>query len=844
MPPRVVVKPRAPEPSHDISLSSDEETIGLIYSQGVQFLQEIPISDPARPFSVTQKTWQGGRGRLRYQDDPSGLFDISSVWSMTEGKLFPVPQWRFVRGIRSADTDLPDRSTGLTWKALLGSSIYISRSFTASASYSADKAYLWVRRIGTPGTLTLKLHSNSSGDPSTTLKTVTKASTDVGDANDPTPPSVYLEFDWTTTESLTASTVYHLTVQGASTDNEANHWEVGIDSSGSASQVSTDGSNWDAGNFSMFFRVTDADTNRTWSPFYLDTALYIVSILDDKSATSQIFINGDRFKATGATSTTLTDTSSGVSTGWTTDEFNDGARVRIYEGTGEFQDRPITANTSTQLTVSPAFDTTPDTTSLCVIYNTDKWTEVTGHGLGSVVSKPALGSRVVYFPQGASVNIRRMRVDNTQANQHGFAADGTNRADILTRFESPANTLMTRILQATSAYAHSAIPAWGTNLTFGGTQIVGSNDYKVNNLYVAEDLYAWKEDSLWRFENYKPKRVKTGLDDIADLSNGKAVVVSPSGTWASWNHSIIRMLGADASDMLNYKSGYNGLPNDRKGEASSMVSVLGWLFVAIDGGTSNYSSVIAWNGFGWTEIFKGWATGKRIRNIFWQNNVNARPRLYIEIAGDLIYIEFPLRAANPLLDSGLAFQHEGHVITPTFDANEETLFKLFHSLKVVTENTNGKVDISYQVNDEVETNTWHVLGQLNSVSFNEFIINIGEAYSIRFRFRLHTESPSSPPIILSYTLDGWVTFPIKYQWVANFKVGWNQNTKNGITDFKPDDIVNFLRSASERNKKIILRSLKESMDDKIVVLSSPVTIMDSLTDDGWIGRVTVAMREA
>jgi len=839
MSPNVTVFPKAQDPSHDISLANGTETIGLIYANVSQLLQEIPISEPDRPFSVTQKSWFGGKGRLRYQDDPNGYFDSQSLWTMTDGKLFPVPQWRFVKGIRNCDSSLPG---SLTWQRLLGTQLYISISWAASASYSADKAYLWIRRVGNPGTLTVKLHSDTAGSPGTVLQTVTKAYTDVGDSADGNPPSQFVIFDWTGTESLTASTTYHLSVFGATTDNDGNHWEVGV-GSGSSSKVSADGSTWAAAAFSMYYRVTDADTARQWFPFVLEAAQYITSKNDDASVASKIFINGDRFKATTATSTVLTDTSSGVSTGWTADRWI-GARVRIMDGTGDGQDREITDNDTTTITTA-AWTTTPDTTTRAVIYGTDWWTEVTGHGLGQVVNKPVSGGKITYFPQGEAVNLRRIAVDHTAAIQHKFSADGTNKADFMAVFQNQTGSQIVKARQLTCGVAFAAVATSWTTLSFAAEKIVGSIDSRFTNLFVASDLYAFKEDSLYRFESSIPKKVNVGLEDIIDPSNGLAVASAPGAVWIGWNHSIARMIGSDVSDQLNFRAGYNGIPANRAGVVTSIIAVMGWVFFAIDGGTNNYSSILVWNGFGWQEIFRGWAAGVRIRNIFWQSSVNTRSRLYFDVGGDLAYMEFPLRATNPTLDTGLSFQHEAVYITGTYDANEPNLYKLFHSLSVVTENlgTFGKVYLDFQTNEEVGTGTWHNAGEMSNVTYKEFVLDLGEKFSVRFRLRMQTSTATSPVIVNSVSVDGWLSFPVKNQWVMNCRVGINEVTKNGVNDFKPDDIVNFIKDAHTKKTKIRMRSLKTSMDDKVVVLSAPVVITDTLTDEGWSGSVQIAVRE-
>lgn len=71
-------------------------------------------------------------------------------------------------------------------------------------------------------------------------------------------------------------------------------------------------------------------------------------------------ISGDNGTSSGSnSSTSLNDTTKS----WTTSQFVD-ARVQIMAGTGAGQISTITANTATALTVSPAWTTTPDATSV------------------------------------------------------------------------------------------------------------------------------------------------------------------------------------------------------------------------------------------------------------------------------------------------------------------------------------------------------------------------------------------------------------------------------------------------------------------------------------------------
>jgi hypothetical protein len=206
-----------------------------------------------------QRSWLGGRGGEYFNDDPSAYFDSQNAWTMT-GHVIPTLKWF----ISTGDHRTVNQNAGdsVRFKKLIGATRYIEDSFTATAQ-TADYCRMWIRRRGNPGTLTFKLCSDSGGNPDTALQTVTKTTTNVTDLM-----SVYLKFDWTGTEALAGSTVYHVMVYGASTDNESNHWEVGVDPDIDTGQVSSDGSAWvDAdggtttvGTFGLHYRVCDADS--------------------------------------------------------------------------------------------------------------------------------------------------------------------------------------------------------------------------------------------------------------------------------------------------------------------------------------------------------------------------------------------------------------------------------------------------------------------------------------------------------------------------------------------------------------------------------------------------------
>src|SRR3990167_10119352 len=170
------VGPDVKNPTHEISLSDGVETWGLKLENGPAGVREASQHPSTLRFTgggtkfgdyepslshIEQRTWKGGRGQEDFVDDATRFYDSQACWTLTEGRLLPAPQWKFWR-IRNCDYYLPGN---MSWKALVGTSRYISVLVTAAKTYLADKAYVWLRRRGSPGTLTFELCSNSSGNP-------------------------------------------------------------------------------------------------------------------------------------------------------------------------------------------------------------------------------------------------------------------------------------------------------------------------------------------------------------------------------------------------------------------------------------------------------------------------------------------------------------------------------------------------------------------------------------------------------------------------------------------------------------------------------------------------------
>jgi len=143
----------------------------------------------------------------------------------------------------------------------------------------------------------------------------------------------------------------------------------------------------------------------------------------------------DSGTATGGTSTTLED----ATKAWGTDIWREGI-VEIVAGTGVGQIRKITANTGTTLTVTPAWVTIPDTTSLYAIRLPGiRATDVTDRA-GRVLGQLTDGTNPV-SPTDFGLPVKDVI---THLSAYTLAAGGTVEVDIGPRTDRTGMGIMLR----------------------------------------------------------------------------------------------------------------------------------------------------------------------------------------------------------------------------------------------------------------------------------------------------------------------------------------------------------------------------------------------------------------
>lgn len=765
--------------------------IGLVVNNMLTDVRSFPITQEPPQQKLEQMSFHLGRGVEKWLPNSFSFYDNRDSWRLTPGKLHASPMWRWARGMRNHNTHAPG---SVNFKPLIGGNT-LAASFVASAEYSGASTYtvihvwLLIRKrvqplaVVNPGTLTMELRDNSGA----VLKTTTHTAADISDV-----VSQWVDFTLSSSQTLTSGNTYWVVLHGATADSMDNCWEVGcgLDAAGKTAPSSgTAWGSWTSTTYSQYFRVTNVDTARVIWPFKFDSGFYAV-FSDDAGGASLLFVNGVRGQATGTqTSTTLQDTGHGTygATAWPTGRFQ-GAYVRIIRGTGAGQVRAIKGSTGDTLTVDPWTITPVTADSEYVVYGTDWWFEIVGAFSSQVLAPPAYANGIMYFPMGDSVDIVRMHLDYSDTDDHVFASEATNhnRASFLipgfVAIDGPVIWRGNNIATASGAPNGSKVSvaranvnglAWGTDLTFKTSILIGDNTQTITNLWFhTNKLYVFKEDQIFAVENDVPVQIKAGTEAYPSRRNGVGVTTGmDSQLYVGLRHSLFMIAGSLIVDVGMQRDA--SIPSSRAGYIADIESVNAWNFLALDAGDSGTSSILIYdiNTQTFGEDIRAYASGRRIRSVTWQPCENTNPRLWFECGGELMYQAFPTYDVRPLNDATIQYMWECNVETSTMDLLSVDP-KYFSTLSAVTKHlaeinaANGghEIWVDYQMDNDVGTSNWKSAGAFTVSPSDILSLAEGSRRMIRFRFRLITSDVLTPVILERFGLTLVSRTPIYHGW--------------------------------------------------------------------------------
>ncbi|MFA5808744.1 MAG: hypothetical protein WC935_00220 [Thermoleophilia bacterium] len=845
--------------THMVKLSAGGTDIGLRPINGAAGIREIPFtpsslkvtegggkySDFDLPYShIAQLDWSGGRGQLEFSDS-TRFYDSYCAWTTREGMAVPGPQWSFASGNKLCDMSLWN-GANMNWLALYGTNRFQSYyKSTSGDTYTGAKMGFWIKKVGSPGTLTAALYSDAGtpGTPNAAIASGTVTTSTITDI-------ASLWYKFAVAASVTGATLYWVVIYGAATDDITNHWEVGglTVSANAAYKLSADGTSWTNGTHKLYFVYGPADTQSTWG-FYRHKEASYAYLNPAGDAAPTLYCIGDRGVADASASTTIVD----ATKSWTASRYI-GSTALIFNGTGKGQYRTITANDTTSVTVDPAWGVTPDNTSEYVILG--DWhlttTSIGTHGLAKPITGVADCGSTVYFAMGDKQKISQNNVSqaaNAFSSAWVAASDNVYADKICAQTDPSGGSKLWRVIATgdTVALSNAAVKLTAVAVSdFTAAGYLEPYEKPTNLLVYDGKVWAMTHKNVYWVINNLVTKLGIGLEAIPDWDNGVGAASQNLFLYFSWSHSMERFYGSTTDDMGTWNDA--GLPSGRTGSQVCILPIVGWLISAIDAGPSGTSSVVVWNGRGWHEIFRAWETGKQIRSMYWEPIMGSRGRLWVGVGDDLIYMDFPLDTLNPINDSSFKYNHEGHVITSWLDAGYAELNKYYKEMSIRADNlsANTTVALDYQTDSDGDTSSWTNAGTADASPQENVSVSVGEKKRIRFRFRMLTSVHTTPPKLVASVLKAFARTQVKYQFNITFDVRHNGRTYNGLPDHNPDTLLNQLETWAEATTPVTMRCVLSRMDNKVVIVEPPGIVRSTWNrvQAWWTGVADIVLREA
>lgn len=710
-----------------------------------------------------QRDWSGGRGGERLSDDPTKYKDAWNACTWIKGHIIPSLQQNISTGYRDAEQALPG---SVSWRGVFGSTRYISRTVVASASSNRAHIWFWIRRVGSPGTLTVEWQDNSGGKPDGTAnKSATVTTSAVTDVL-----SELHDFSFTA-EAVTSGTTYHIVAYGASTDDDKNHWEVGVDASAGAgfyksSQFAGDGT---ATDFSVYYRLTGAEVDRRWWFFWQGANFCAVS--------------------NEATATLLK---------W--DETNDDWDVVAAgtHGLGQVTGRPVEVN---------GFVYFPQGDSVAIrTWDGTNWdAQTVGSGQGC-----AVGLATSYSEQDNAAQIVRYN--------NALVSGGTTTGLAVSVSRAPA----------VAAYTTDLAFKASTPIGNKSTTITGL-------LSVQNGVWVFKSDEAGSWINDKYTALDFGMKDTPSSTNGQASVSWNNFVYFNWLFSDERVYSGTVDDIgqgfrkaplpygrdavtANYCRYIGSLFMAKDAGTSGTSSVL------LYDGLNEHEFARAWaSGRRIRDVKMQPVSGARTRlwydcggDLVWVTMpLNKSNPLHD--TGLTYQHEFAVESSE--IDMGTASK----------------LPKFIKDITATTKNLDGKgiyIDVDYQLDDNIGKTgfeNWVNTGEAFLISPEDKIdVDEGNLRKFAYRLRAHTDDYATPPDVRGIVPNGFARSEMRK--IISVECDVRDVQVNGKKQ-TAREITNWLEEASASAYLVEIRSAFEQIDDYLCLIGPPNLITRRATPE-------------
>ena len=482
----------------------------------------------------------------------------------------------------------------------------------------------------------------------------------------------------------------------------------------------------------------------------------------------------------------------------------------------------------------------------------DEWDYVSsynGDALSGTVKDVAVSNALAHFARGSASG------DETiftfyEGDSGFYGQDDTtagNKADkILAARDAMDGPQIWRAENETWVLSRGNVEDFNTDISFGDDIQLPKDLDVLALVFYNDQLYARTVDGVWSVKNDVPVKLGVGFGTVFETASYVPMLDKDLFLFIAWDYTLERLYGSTLDDIGPWRNA--GLPEDYQGVVADLCSGIGMTFVAIDGGSANYSSVLAFDGQNYHPMFTGPEKGQRIRSVAWQPVSGAAGRLWISYGGDSIYITFPQRTLNPLHDSNMNYHHEGVWESSTYTMNAERLKKFFSKLDFITERLGNSANISveYKCDQDIGDSTapWMPVTDLYDSPLSEASLHLGNKHRIRFRVIMRTWDSDKPCTIIATILDCFARTPIKDIWELRVNIGGK--TKINEDDHNPVDLYDWLKDQCKNAEVLKMRANDPLMDDRYVIIEPPNLVRKSVERlrKWFTGYATFILKEA
>jgi hypothetical protein len=162
-----------------------------------------------------------------------------------------------------------------------------------------------------------------------------------------------------------------------------------------------------------------------------------------------------------------------------------------------------------------------------------------------------------------------------------------------------------------------------------------------------------------------------------------------------------------------------GLPDGMQGYISSMAGTKDFLFASINAGSAGFSSVLAYNGRGWHTVYKASQRGQTIQAIGMEALTDARPRLWVFQGSQAFYITFPSLTDNPYQYVGAEYDDDDSLTSSWFGGELSAVLKDMQSVFVKADDCTQTSTIKVEIEAD-NSGVWYEVGAVDTSPFMEF----------------------------------------------------------------------------------------------------------------------------